>query len=128
MKPTRTWILVADGTCGRILSHAGSGRTLKAVPGLSFASDTPRSRRFLSESKKHVAEGLPAAVARTLEGQLAEGAFDCLILVAPGNVREALRSAMSERLRAKIRCELELNLTKMPNSELARYLVEVLAA
>lgn len=132
MKLIRTWVLISDGACARILCHAGQGRALKAVPGLSFPYESPRTLRsevrLGSATLAEDTERFTTTVAHALDDHLTRAAFDRLVIIAPANVRDLLRASMSDRVRRHVSHELVLNLTRMPNKKVAGYLQGVLAA
>lgn len=148
MKPTITWILIADGARARVLEHKGPGKGLNEVPGLEFADDHLRSgdvmadrpgRSFDSNNTSRSAmqpqtdpidkreADFVSALAVMLDEKLQQGAFDQLILTAAPRAMGDLRKALTPQLRAKITAELPKDLTHIPNSDMAKHLEEVLA-
>lgn len=149
MKPVRTWVLIADGARARVLENDGPGRGLIANEGLVFSGDHAAThdlvpdrlgRSFSShghgrsaieprtdphrELKATFAHRLAEILARGLE----EGVYDRLVLVASPVTLGDLRAAISGPVRAKIVGEVAQDLTKIPNSEVARHLEHVLNA
>ena len=49
MKPTRTWIVIADGSRAHILLNEGSGKGLSIVPGSDFRHASPPKREIYTE-------------------------------------------------------------------------------
>src|SRR6476646_5665499 len=49
MKPTKTWIMIADGARARILENEGPGRGLKAVPNMTFAGDHSATHNIVDD-------------------------------------------------------------------------------
>ena len=149
MKPTRTWVLIADGARARILENDGPSHGLTALEGLvfhgdhsathdlvsdregrSFSSHGPRRSAIDARSDPH--RDLKTKFAHQLADVLAQGleqnSYDRLIIVAPPVMLGDLRSAISDRVRAKIVGEVAHGLTKIPNGEVAEHLKDVLNA
>ena len=49
MKPTKTWIMIADGARARILENEGPGRGLKEVPNMTFAGDHSATHNIVDD-------------------------------------------------------------------------------
>jgi len=49
MKPTRTWVLIADGARARVLVNDGPGRGLAEVDGLEFSADHSATHDLVSD-------------------------------------------------------------------------------
>ena len=49
MKPTRTWVLIADGARARILQQLGPGRDLTAIDGMVFHGDHAATHDLVSD-------------------------------------------------------------------------------
>ncbi|MBO0743000.1 MAG: host attachment protein [Hyphomicrobiaceae bacterium] len=149
MKPTRTWILIADGARARILQNDGPGKGLQALEGhvwhgdhaathelmtdrtgRAFSSTGPARSAIEPHSDPH--RQLKRNFARRLADALADGwrdrAFDRLILVAAPTALGDLRAALSAEVRAKVVAQVPKDLTKTPDAALAEHLKDVLAA
>ena len=148
MKPTRTWILIADGARARILEQLGSGHELTAITGLVFHGDHAATHDLVSdrEGRSFSSHGpgrsayephtdphrdLKTKFAHQLADVLARGlehnSYDRLVIVATPVTLGDLRTAISEHVRAKIVGEIAQDLTKTPNGEVATHLKEVLS-
>lgn len=148
MKPTITWILIADGAHARIYANHGPGKGIEAVEGGKFDGDHRPDRELMSdkpgrthesvgdtrhayapptdphrELKREFSENL----AEMLDKELAEKSFDRLVLVAAPKTLGDLRQALSEQVKAKLYAELDKDLTKTPAKELPEHLGAVLA-
>ena len=148
MKPTRTWVLIADGARARVLENDGPNHGLIAMEGLvfhgdhsathdlvpdregrSFSSHGPGRSAIDSRSDPHrdlktkFAHQLPDVLAQGLE----QNAYDRLVIVAPPITLGDLRTAISDQVRALVVGEVAQDLTKIPNSEVAEHLKEVLS-
>jgi protein required for attachment to host cells len=147
MKPTRTWILIADGARARILENDGPGNGLNAVEGMTFHGDHASTHEIMSdrtgrthasvgpgrsaieahsdphrELKKKFAHHLADVLARGLE----QKSYDRLVIVAPPSALGDLRAALPPAVHAKVTGEVAKDLTKTPSSELASHLQGVL--
>ena len=148
MKPTRTWILIADGARARILEQLGSGHELTAVDGMVYHGDHAATHDLVSdrEGRSFSSHGpgrsayephtdphrdLKAKFAHQLADMLADGlernSYDHLVIVASPVTLGDLRTAISEHVRAKIVGEIAQDLTKTPNGEVATHLRDVLS-
>jgi protein required for attachment to host cells len=147
MKPTHTWILIADGSRARVLLNEGPGRGLHAVEGMTFEGDHAATHDIVSdrEGRSHSSVGsgrsaieahsdphrnLKKKFAHQLADMLARGleqkSYERLIIIAPPSALGDLRASLSVAVRAKVTHELAKDLTKTPNSELAGHLKDVL--
>ncbi|HSM19449.1 MAG TPA: host attachment protein [Hyphomicrobiales bacterium] len=148
MKPTRSWIVVADGASARIFENHGPGKGLSARPAEEMHHATPPSRDIDAdrpgrshdrmgpgrhamepptdahrEEKRRFADDL----ARHLNEAAQGGSFDRLILVAAPKTLGDLRQALGKAAAAKLDGELAKDLTKVPDHELPSHLGEVIA-
>ena len=147
MKPTRTWVLIADGARARILENDGPNRGLTAMDGLvfhgdhsathdlvpdregpSFSSHGPGRSAIDSRCDPH--RDLKTKFAHQLADVLAQGleqnSYDRLVIVAPPVMLGDLRTAITDHVRALVIGEVAQDLTKTPNSEVAEHLKGVL--
>ena len=144
MASDRTWILIADGSRARILQKDEGGRKqLRTIEGMTFAHDLPKTsdmvrdrlpRTYESvgtarhavatevdphrEEKRKFASELVAA----LDAELVKKSFDRLVVVAPAQMLGDLRSALSPALRERTTADVVLDLTKVPDAEIASHL------
>ena len=148
MKPTRTWILIADGARARILEQLGFGHGLTAIDGMvfhgdhaathdlvsdregrSFSSQGPGRSAYESHTDPH--RDLKTKVAHQLAATLAHGleqkSYDRLVIVATPVTLGDLRTVLSDQVRAKVVGEVAQDLTKIPNGEVAAHLKDVLS-
>jgi protein required for attachment to host cells len=148
MKPTTTWILIADGARARIFANLGPGKGIEAVDGGTFEGDHRPDREIMSDKPgrsfesvgdtRHAYEShhdphrelkrtFSHELAALLDEKLAAKAYDRVVLVAPPATLGDLRSALSEPVRAVVYAELDKDLTKTPAAELPKHLGAVLA-
>lgn len=147
MKPTRTWVLIADGARARILENDGSNHGLNAIEGLEFRGDHSATHDLVSDRegrsfsshgygrsaidsrsdphrdlKTKFAEQLASVLAQSLE----QKSYDRLIIVASPVTLGDLRAAISSQVRSVVVGEVAQDLTKIPNDELVSHLKHVL--
>jgi protein required for attachment to host cells len=147
MKPTRTWVLIADGARARVLENDGPGHGLHAVDGLDFRGDhsathdlvtDQQGRSFSSHGPGRSAiaphsdphRDLKKTFAHHLADVLMQGheqkSYDRLVIVATPVTLGDLRAAISDHVRDKIVGEVAQDLTKSPNGEIAEHIKGVL--
>lgn len=148
MKPTRSWIVIADGAQARILENHGPGKGLVPLPSEEMHK-TPRPTREINTDRpgrshdrvgpgRHAMENPSDAhreekrrFAELLGEHLNEAAlkrrYDRLILVAPSKTLGDLRQSLSKEAAAKIDGELTKDLTKVSDHDLPDHLGEVIA-
>lgn len=148
MKPTITWVLIADGARARVLEHKGPGKGLREVRGLEFSDEHLRSGDIMADrpgrsfsSSGHDRSAMEpktdpidkreadfvAKLAEVLDKKLSEGAFDRLILTAAPHALGDLRKVLTPQLQAKVAAELAKDLTKIPNQDIIKHLDGLLA-
>jgi protein required for attachment to host cells len=142
MNQTRTWILVADGGRARILETTGKRQEVHAVVGSESRLDNPPSRelgrdapgrvyesvgstRHAVEPRRDPHKALEALFASQLATMLADysarESFDRLIVVAPATMLGNLRKMIQPQVREKIIAEIDKDLTRVPNNEIASH-------
>lgn len=147
MKPTRSWILIADGAHARVLEQVGRGAALVEVAGVRRSIVLPRSRDLgddkpgraeqmlggprsamepRTDPHRELKRKLAHEVADMLAGMLAEKAFDKLVIVAPPTTLGDVRAALSAPVRAVVAGEVTADLTKTPDHEVAGHLRDVI--
>jgi protein required for attachment to host cells len=143
VKPTKLWILIADGGRARVLLRDGLGHGLSAVPGLTFEADLPMSHDIGNDrpGRSHESHGQTrhaiephsdphqqlkstflASLVSMLETHMKEKAFDQLAIIAPPAALGIMRPLLSGPLRAVVVAEIHKDLTKIPNSEVAAHI------
>ena len=148
MKPTRSWIVIADGAQARILENTGPGKGLIPLPAEDMHQTLRPSRDIDAdrpgrthdrmgpgrhameppsdshrEEKRHFATEL----AGHLNAAVLKHSYDRLVLVAPAKTLGDLRQALSKEAAAKVDGELSKDLIKIPDQELAQHLGTVIA-
>jgi protein required for attachment to host cells len=137
VKPTSTWILVADNSGARIFETLGSGQGLHehhtsgtAPDGDTGAAGVGLGHRLIGP-RPRASKALQALFAKQLgamlSGYLRNEAFDRLVLVAPSAMLDELRKMLSPAVRKKIVVEIERDMTNIPTSELSVHLGDVVS-
>ena len=143
MKPTVTWIVIADGDQAKVFEHEGPGKGLRAVkdmlfeqehlkagdimadkPGRSFSSAGPGSRSSIEYSSDPVQERerkFVEKLAEALNAKQAEGKFDRLVIAAAPTALGDIRPALSDGVRGTILAEMPKDLTNVPTPKLAAH-------
>lgn len=148
MKPVTTWILIADGARARVLENTGPGKGVAEVAGLEFSDAHLRSRDIMADKPGRTfpsagvgrsamepptdpvekrQSDFARSLAEALEKKRRQKAFDRLVLVAAPAALGHLRSMLSPQLRETVAGELAKDLTKVPNPDIPKHLVGVLA-
>jgi protein required for attachment to host cells len=139
-----TWIVVADGTRGFILTNKGIGKGLKKIGFLDSEEGRKHSREMVSDKpgRTFTHDGGHAAMephtepqryakftfAQSVAKMLArmQKKFDRLILVAPPKTLGDLRNALDKHIQEKIIGELHKDLTYLSAHDLPKQLARVL--
>jgi protein required for attachment to host cells len=146
MKPTITWIIIADGARARVMQNNGPGKGVQAVAGLLFEGDHSSSSKIMADkpgrtfdsvgNARHAMEPshdphdeLKAQFVRQIVGELEArtDAYNRLILVAPPRALGLIRKALPAAVASKVTGELDKDLTHLPNAELPSHLGKLLA-
>ena len=148
MKPTVTWIVIADGDQAKIFENDGPGKGLRALPHEQLDQKHLRSGDIMADrpgrSGGSGASGSRSAVeyksdpvdvrerrfvenlAKVLDGKLSDGAFTRLIIAAAPIALGELRPALSEAVKKTIVAELPKDLTNIPTIKLAGHFEGIL--
>jgi len=82
-------------------------------------------RQDLHQAEK---QNFAHAVAAVLNEASSRGEFDALVLVAPAHALSDLRQALDASTRRKVTAQLQKDLTKVPNADLAAHLADLSSA
>ncbi len=145
MKPTVTWILIADGAHARLFANRGPGKGVEQLQvingdhrpdselvrdslGRSFESvgDTRHAITPRTDPHRELKRDFAKHLGKVLEQGLAKKAYDRLVLVAPPSALGDLRAALSEPVKHAIYAELDKDLVKTPTDNLAEHLGAVM--
>jgi protein required for attachment to host cells len=147
MKHTRTWILVADGGRARILETTGKQQGMHLVAGSQSHLHNPPSRELGEDAPGRVYESVghtrhaiqprsdphtalealfASQLATMLADHSAKDAFDRLVVVAPPAMLGNLRKMIKPEVRNKIVAEIDKDLTRIPNNEIASHIENVI--
>lgn len=144
MKPTKTWIVLADAQTVRIAINDGTGKGIYGrgtqglkAPAVTELSDAPGqthaavgpNRGSISDPdlKGQAARAFAADIIAYLEAALAKGDYDRLILIAPAAMLGLLRQALTPALQKVLYADIPKDLTHVPLDELPGHLEDVLA-
>lgn len=148
MKPTVTWIVVADGGQAKVFEHDGPGKGLRAVKDVQLRQDNLKASEIMSDrpgrsqgggagSHSSIAPATDPVAARerkfvehladVLEMKRSEGAFDRLVIAAAPTALGDLRPALSEGVKKTIIAEMPKDLTNIPIAQLAGHFDELIA-
>jgi protein required for attachment to host cells len=149
MKPTKTWVVIADGDQAKIFEHDGPGKGLHIVDGLKLEQAHLKSGDIMADRPGRASNpsspGSRAAVdyrtdpaqererrfvehlADLLDQKHSEGAFERLVIAAAPAALGDLRPALSDAVRKTILAELPKDLTNIPTMKLAEHLDGVIA-
>ena len=141
MKPTITWIVIADGDQAKVFENDGPNKGLHAVkdlqfeqdhlkaadimadkPGRSFSSAGPGTRSALDYKSGPVEvreRRFIERLADVLKERHENGDFERLIVAAAPTALGDLRPALCDGVRAAIIAELPKDLTNVPTAKLA---------
>lgn len=143
MKPTRTWVLIADAGHARVLQNDGPGRGLHPVPALTLETELPRTHDLVDDRQPRAYESVGSArhaisagadphrkekrrfahqIADALDKGLLLKAYERLIIVAPAQALGDIRAGLSERVRVTVVHEVAKDLVKTPDHEIAGHL------
>lgn len=143
MKPTITWIVIADGDQAKIFEHEGPGKGLKAIkdlqfeqehlqareimadkPGRGHSSASPGARSSMEYSSDPVAvreRKFVEKLADVLDEKKREGKFDRLVIAAAPTALGDIRPALSDQVKETILAEMPKDLTNIPMPKLVQH-------
>ena len=144
MKPIKTWILIADGSGGRIFENTGPGRGLEPVedrswtapleadfadqPGRSFTTHgSARHKMEVHAGHHEPADVLAKDIMEELLQARRKNLFERLILCAPPAMLGRLRKQLPDQLKADVTAEIAKDLVGTAPVELPAHIADVLA-
>jgi protein required for attachment to host cells len=145
MKKARVWYVIADGGRARFVSRDENGafrtvasfvstelhkrsrdlgldRPARVKESATSGRSAIEPRRDLHEAAK---EDFIKIVAEEIEAEHDRGQFDKLMLVAPPGVLTELKKALSKPVAKLVASDLQKDLTKVPDHDLAGHLAAV---
>jgi protein required for attachment to host cells len=143
MKKARLWYVIADGGRARFVARDDDGafRTVQSFVSTELharSSDLGRDRparvmesatsgRSAIEPRRDLKEAAKEDFVRIVAGEIEaghdRGQFDKLVLVAPAGVLTELKNALSKPIAKIVASDLQKDLTKVPDHDLAEHLV-----
>jgi len=149
MKPTITWIVIADGDQAKVFEHEGPGKGLKAIkdlqfeqehlkaqeimadkPGRAFSSAGPGARSSMEYSSDPVAvreRRFVERLAEMLNEKQQQGKFDRLVIAAAPAALGDIRPALSDKVKETILAEMPKDLTNVPTQKLGQHFEGLIA-
>jgi len=141
MKPTVTWVLIADGAQARVLEYSGPSKGLVQLEGLKFQDARLKSGEIMSDrpGRANSVSGSRAAiehrtdpsdfreseflrsVADMLNQKSLEGAFRKLVIAAAPQALGELRRFLTPGTMEKVTAELSKDLTTVPILDLGKH-------
>src|SRR5262245_26575071 len=131
MKPTTTWILIADGAHARIFANRGPGKGIEAVEGgvingdhrpdhelvrdsagrtFESVGDTRHAIAPKTDPHRELKRDFAKHLAEVLDRNYADKAFDRLVIVAPPTALGDLRAALTAQEKPHVYAELDKDL------------------
>lgn len=143
MKPTVTWIVIADGNVAKIFEHEGPGKGLTALKDLHFEQEALKASEIMADRPGRAGAGTspgskaameyhsdPVAVrerkfverlADVLDEKCRERRFDRLVIAAAPAALGDIRPALSDAVKQTILAELPKDLTNVPTPKLTAH-------
>lgn len=149
MTTEKTWVLITDGARARLVAAEGRGKGLQLIEKLELSADHSPNRELLDDKPARVFEShgptrhgvepksdahrelkrdFAKEVATVLDAKLSKHEFDKLVVVAAPVTLGDLRRVLSESVKAAVTAEVSKDLTKVPNSEIARHIEDLIRA
>jgi protein required for attachment to host cells len=144
MSHPRIWYVVADGGRARIVQKRFDTRQQLVSPDIhrhthDLGTERPGRTHESAMSARHGLQprqdlhradkrNFAHEVAAMLNAASAAGEFDALVLVAPAHVLADLHQALDASTRSKVTVQLQKDLTKVPDADLAAHLAGLNAA
>jgi protein required for attachment to host cells len=142
MKRKRLWYVIADGGRARFVERDANGafRTITSFVSTELharahdlgldqparVKESANSARHAIEPRRDLHEAAKEDFIRTVADALAtehgQGQFDQLVLVAPARVLTELKDRLGKPIAASVVSDLQKDLTKIPDHELATHL------
>lgn len=147
MKPTITWVLIADGTQAQVFENTGPGKGLQPVKGLRFDQEPLRAQDINTDRPGRQMGRGPAAksgmeqsdpvklreerfvkgVAEQLDLMRRNSRFERLIIAAAPTALGDIRPALTHEVRDAVIAELPKDLTNVPRPQLDKHFDGLLA-
>ncbi len=140
MKPTRTWILLANGGEARILLNEGLNDGVHEISGMEFKNEHPALREVMADKPgrsfdrvgggRHAMEyssditqeaeqQFAKLLAETLHSGFRAGKFDRLSVTASPSMLAQLRKALPGDVAKSVHSEIDKDYTKIAKNKIA---------
>lgn len=143
MKPTKTWIIIANSESAKVIENSGPNKGMFQLKDMTFQAvdvkqySDRQGRSFASAStERHKLEkhhGVDAASWQHIDELISSlqkadntKAFDRLIVCAPPEILSILRRQMPKQLNSKVFSELNKNLANINLADLASHFDDIL--
>lgn len=143
MKPTQTWILIANSKHAHIMENKGSGKGLRKIPEKTFQApevneySDQEGRSFNSgSSMRHKLEAhhgedpvlrdYITTIINSLAESYANKKFDQLVVCAAPATLGTIRNHLPNTLKTATIAEVAKDLTNIPDNQLADHFEEIL--
>jgi len=143
MKPTKTWILVANARQARILEHSGAGQGLDPVPGRHLEAeeateytDKPGTGHSIAGPATNAMDradpqdqadiAFAKEVCSVLVEAQAEGRYDRLVIFAGPHMLGLLRKVRQSEIEETLLKEIDKDLTHLPADQIETHLEDVI--
>ena len=148
MKPTRTWILIADAGRARIFANNGVGKGLTEVTDGEYENPLPKTREIGSDKPgrtfdsagegrhamapradwhEQAKEAFAKELADWLKSAHQANAYDRLVLAAPPKTLGDLRAELDPQVAKLVSAEISKDLTHQTPDQLEEQIGKVLA-
>jgi protein required for attachment to host cells len=148
MKPTTTWLVVANGTEVKIYENSGPNKGLEALPNINLKRKArktseivvnERGRSFSSAGDGRSAmeqqtdpadyehEQFSKTVAEELNQAALDNKFDRIIVAAPPQTLGEMRQFFDKHIEEKLEADVPKDLTNLPKEKLPEYFKDIAA-
>ena len=142
MKPSVTWVLIADGAQARVLEYTGPSKGLTQIEGLKFEDARLRSGEIMADRpgrsyssagygrsgmeqrtdpRDHRETEFLRTVAELINKKALENVFRKLVIAAPPQALGDLRKFLSPAATEKVSAEIAKDLTTVPILDLGKH-------
>ncbi len=142
MKPSVTWVLIADGAQARVLEYTGPSKGLTQIEGLKFEDARLRSGEIMADRpgravssvgygrsgmaqrtdpRDHRETEFLRSVADLINKKALDNVFRKLVIAAPPAALGDLRKFLSATVKEKISAEIAKDLTTVPILQLGKH-------
>jgi hypothetical protein len=118
----KLWVLIADGGRARVVTPEAYHGRFHTVLELGNAAHPDFAGSDRGDRKKPEEAAFAETLAARLNEEARIGAYERLVLVAPGHILHAVRNGLDKQATALLAGTLPKDLTKVPDHELTEHL------